>query len=89
MKILLLEDAKSILKGKSLDTEADYEYVCGLLDGAAFEEENGTSYTVSSILSFYDTEEIYPDCTVQVLSNSKTGDMSVGWWRNNVGEEEC
>ena len=33
----------------------------------------------------YDQEEVYTNCTVQVLSNSITGDTSVGWWQN---EEE-
>ena len=32
--------------------------------------------------SFYDQEETYPDCTVQVLTNTATGEISVGWWRN-------
>lgn len=32
--------------------------------------------------NFYDKEEIYPDCTVQVLTNTATGDVSVGWWKN-------
>lgn len=31
---------------------------------------------------FYDVEEIHPDCTVQVLRNSETGAVSVGWWEN-------
>lgn len=31
---------------------------------------------------FYDVEEIHPDCTVQVLKNSETGAVSVGWWEN-------
>ena len=30
----------------------------------------------------YDIEETHPDCTVQVLKNSTTGAMSVGWWEN-------
>ena len=32
--------------------------------------------------SFYDKEEIHENCTVQVLTNTKTGDVSVGWWQN-------
>lgn len=32
--------------------------------------------------NIYDKEEIYPDCTVQVLTNTATGETSVGWWRN-------
>lgn len=31
---------------------------------------------------YYDEEEIVENCTVQILSNSKTGDISIGWWRN-------
>lgn len=34
--------------------------------------------------SFFDKEEIYPDCTVQVLTNTATGDVSVGWWENET-----
>lgn len=30
----------------------------------------------------YDKEEIYPNCTVQVLTNTLTGETSVGWWIN-------
>lgn len=31
---------------------------------------------------FYDKEEIHENCTVQVLTNTKTGEVSVGWWEN-------
>lgn len=27
-------------------------------------------------------EDIFPDCTVQVLTNTVTGETSVGWWEN-------
>lgn len=30
----------------------------------------------------YDTEEIYENCTVQIWENTKTGDVSIGWWQN-------
>ena len=33
--------------------------------------------------NIYDKEEIYPNCTVQVLTNTTTGEVSVGWWNNN------
>lgn len=32
--------------------------------------------------NIFDIEEIYPNCTVQVLRNSVTGEVSVGWWKN-------
>lgn len=30
--------------------------------------------------SLFDKEEVFKNCTVQVLSNSVTGEISVGWW---------
>lgn len=35
-----------------------------------------------SQIEYFDIEEIHPDCTVQVLKNSETGAISVGWWEN-------
>ena len=32
--------------------------------------------------NIFDKEQIYPDCTVQVLTNTVTGESSVGWWEN-------
>ena len=34
-------------------------------------------------INIYDEEETYSDCTVQVLKNSVTGKVSVGWWKNS------
>lgn len=31
----------------------------------------------------FDRIETYPDCTVEVWSNSDTGHCSVGWWENS------
>ena len=36
-------------------------------------------------VNIYDKETIIPNCTVQILENTVTGEVSVGWWRN---EEE-
>ena len=33
--------------------------------------------------SFYDKEEYYSNCTVHILSNSITGETSIGWWDND------
>ncbi len=35
--------------------------------------------------NIFDKEEIYENCTVQVLTNTKTGEVSVGWWKNEGG----
>lgn len=36
-------------------------------------------------MTIYDQEEIHHNCTVQILTNTVTGDVSGGWWPN---EEE-
>ena len=33
-------------------------------------------------VSVYDEVETHDNCTVQILRNSVTGEISVGWWRN-------
>lgn len=33
--------------------------------------------------NMYDKEETFPNCTVQVLTNTATGETSVGWWKND------
>lgn len=44
--------------------------------------------TLDSV-SIFDEEEVYTNCTVQILRNSVTGDVSIGWWRNEEkGEDE-
>ena len=39
-------------------------------------------------VAIYDQEEIHHNCTVQILKNSVTGDVSVGWWPNDEGGAE-
>lgn len=38
-------------------------------------------------INFYDKCEIYSNCIVEVLENSATGDVSVGWYRTDETEE--
>ena len=40
------------------------------------------------VCEFYNQEEIYENCTVQVLINTINGHVSVGWWQNNEKEEQ-
>ena len=37
-------------------------------------------------IPIYDQEEVYHNCTVQVLLSSYTGDSSVGWWKEGDAE---
>ena len=38
-------------------------------------------------INIFDKEEIIPNCTVQVLENSVTGAVSVGYWREDNAPE--
>lgn len=38
-------------------------------------------------VNFYDREEIIPNCTVQILTNTVTGKQSVGWRRNDAWDD--
>lgn len=33
--------------------------------------------------NFYDEVEVHHDCTVEILRNSVTGEVSIGWYDNN------
>lgn len=33
-------------------------------------------------LNWYDEQEVHHNCTVHILTNTKTGEVSIGWWRN-------
>ena len=37
--------------------------------------------------SVFDKETIIKNCTVQILENTVTGEVSVGWWKNMEGNE--
>ena len=38
--------------------------------------------------NIFDEEETHTNCTVQVLRNSVTGEVSVGWFRNKEQEDD-
>ena len=48
--------------------------------------ENEDEEILSVDMDVYDQEEIYENCTVQVLTNTVTGKVSIGWWRNDIYE---
>ncbi len=37
-----------------------------------------------NITGLYDREEIIEGCTIQILTNTVTGEQSVGWWRGGI-----
>ena len=54
------------------------EYVACDMAISALEKQEGKK-PIAVETSIYDQEEIHHGCTVQVLRNSVTGEVSVGW----------
>ena len=38
--------------------------------------------SITQAIPVYDECEIHDNCTVEIWTNSKTGEQSVGWWEN-------
>ena len=47
-----------------------------------YKPDGSVKRTKPSGTNMYDEEEKYDNCTVQIWRNSKTGDESIGWWKN-------
>lgn len=62
------------LNGSILAVKA-YEDECDALKLAVKALEEQTEVNI------YDKEETYHGCTVQVLTNTVTGQTSIGWWK--------
>ena len=41
------------------------------------------SLPASPEVSVFDRVERIENCTVEILTNTKTGETSIGWWRND------
>ena len=53
--------------------------------GVKYVNEDGKTVEVVNMEEF-DEEEIHEGCTVQILKNSKTGAVSIGWWYGDYGD---
>lgn len=62
----------------TLDREADFL----LAHGVRLERKQTIRDKISDKIetNIYDVEEVYHNCTVQILRNSVTGEQSIGWW---------
>lgn len=58
-------------------------YESGYKSGYADGLKRGNSVETN----IFDIEEIHYNCTVQILKNSITGEISVGWWENEEVDE--
>lgn len=87
---MLTEDAQMLIKympeavnalAARLLRKFDQRILYGVHEGEIIKTPTGCRMEVQ-MFPLYDQEEIFPDCTVQVLRNSVTGETSVGWWEN-------
>lgn len=58
-------------------------WACSYEEAADYLLANGVTFAKDTEARVFDKEEVYTNCTVQVLTNTVTGDVSVGWWRND------
>lgn len=70
----------TVLNGVS---EKDAPYQKGFTDGLEAAEVIIRALRDPPInTNMYDAEETIDNCTVQILRNKTTGEVSVGWWQN-------
>ena len=67
----------------SFQKETAERVVHDLLEAPALLLPEDRILSVRSAIVGFDSAETYPDCTVQILKNSETGESSVGWWPND------
>lgn len=75
--LLMSNEAAQLLTEAADRIEAAEDYIREL-------EEDLQHLTVDPCL--FDQEEVYENCTVQVLTNSHTGDVSIGFWPPDQGQ---
>lgn len=54
--------------------------MCG---GSEFPLEQQGSNDGAVEINIFDECEIHENCTVEIWRNSKTGEVSIGWWEND------
>jgi hypothetical protein len=51
-----------------------------------FEGQDGQEYEIEN-MTYYDEIEVHEGCTVEVLRNSETGEVSIGWWYGTIKDK--
>ena len=52
--------------------------------GACHYEDQNITECIAHRINLYDQCEIVEGCTVEILTNTVTGETSVGWWRGGA-----
>lgn len=66
-----------------IDDAVEDETVCLRQKIEQLQDELDKSKAKQIRTSLYDKEEIHSNCTVHILTNSVTGEQSIGWWDND------
>lgn len=51
-----------------------------------YEGQDGQEYEIEN-MTYYDEVEVHEGCTVEVLRNSETGEVSIGWWYGTIKDK--
>lgn len=51
-----------------------------------YEGQDGQEYEIEN-MTYYDEIEVHEGCTVEVLRNSETGEVSIGWWYGTIKDK--
>lgn len=98
MKQVIMTGSRTAVCTRYKDRKKDYSFVTPEVYGVVlyarneigdivYRRENSDSCIRTNpgqikSIGIFDKETIYPNCTVQILTNTITGEESVGWWRN-------
>lgn len=84
---LMFRDSRQTFRLRELEAEAleQSHTISDLREKLA--ELSGGEF-VELAVAFYDKREVHKNCTVEVLTNTKTGAVSVGWYKNSEEENE-
>lgn len=84
---LMFRDSRQTMRLRELEAEVleASHVISGLREKLA--DLSGGEF-VELAVAFYDKREVHENCTVEVLTNTKTGDVSVGWYENSESGDE-
>lgn len=83
----MLPERDIISRLDKLTSDELRELLCSVFDESGIHYEKKPFATPSmqiteTNIAYYDKVETHENCTVQILTNTQTGEVSVGWWEN-------
>lgn len=85
--MMSLDRAIEVLDGLSAALEEQEEARLMALAALKMAKAGIIDEPIVAASGIYDQCETHEGCTVEIWSNSITGETSVGWWQNEGGED--